>query len=103
MPCEDDEEDNEALISTISQNYVPKNIIQIEDISRETTIAQILNFAAKKIKSLGFPSMDLKMGYMQPSLVDASQNDDPAAPLSDFEDPLQVISSQELYAACNMH
>ena len=103
MPCENDEEDNEAVISTISDNYMPQNIILIEDISRETTIAQILNFAAKKIKSLGFPSMDLKMGYMQPSLVDASQNDDHAAPLSDFEDPLQVISSQQLYAACNMH
>ena len=50
MPCEDDEEDNEAHISTISENYVPKNIIQIEDISRDTTIGQILNFAAKKIK-----------------------------------------------------
>ena len=103
MPCENDEEDNEAVISTISDNYMPQNIILIEDISRETTISQILNFAAKRIKSLGFPSMDLKMGYMQPSLVDASQNDDHAAPLSDFEDPLQVISSQQLYAACNMH
>ena len=78
MPCEDDEEDIEALISTISENYVPKNIIQIEDISRDTTIAQILKFAAKKIKSLGFPSMDLKMGFMQPSLVDASPNDNHA-------------------------
>ena len=79
------------------------DIIQIEDISRETTISQILDFAAKRIKCLGFPSMDLKMGFMQQSLVDALQNDNHAAPLSDFEDPLQVISSQELYAACNMH
>ena len=81
---------------------MPKNIIQIEDISRETTISQILNFAAKRIKSLRFPSMDLKMGFMQQSLVDALQNDNHAAPPSYFEDPQQVPPSLVLYSVCNM-
>ena len=44
MPCENDEEDYEAVNTTASDNYMPKDIIQIEDISRETTISQILNF-----------------------------------------------------------
>ena len=41
------------------------DIILIEDISRKTTVAQILNFAAKRVQVLGFPKMVLKMGYLQ--------------------------------------
>ena len=43
MPCENDEEDNEAVISTISDNYMPKNIIQVEDISRKSPAVDIQN------------------------------------------------------------
>ena len=81
MPCENDEEDNEAVNMTASDNYMPKDIIHIEVISRKTTIAQILKFAAKRIHLLGFPRMDLKMGFMQQTLIDPLQNDDSAVPL----------------------
>ena len=44
----------------------PNDLVHIEDVSRKTTIGEILNIVSRRIHYLGFPKMDLNMGLLQP-------------------------------------
>ena len=63
--CEETEEDHDAVNMTVSENPEPNDLVNIEDVSRKTTIGEILNIVTKRIHYLGFPKMDLNMGLLQ--------------------------------------
>ena len=73
------------------------DIILIEDISRTTTIEQILKFAAKKVQVLGFPTMVLKMGYMQPQPHDHEDMEGISRPPTNAPAPNTVCLHTTLY------
>ena len=64
--CEETEEDHDAVNMTVSENPEPNDLVNIEDVSRKTTIGEILNIVSRRIHYLGFPKMDLNMGLLQP-------------------------------------
>ena len=66
-PCEEAEEDPDTVNMAACENIEPNDLVHIEDISRKTTIAEILNIVSKRIHYLGFPKMDLTMGLLQPT------------------------------------
>ena len=78
-----------------SENAVHDDLVHIKDVSRKTTIAEILNIAAKRINFLGFPKLDLKMGLMQHTSQEPADNDDIAAPPSHAENLPQVPASHK--------
>ena len=64
-PCEEPVETNEAANMAAAGDQETDDLVHIEDVSRKTTIRDILKIAADRLHYLGFPKMDLKMGFLQ--------------------------------------
>ena len=95
--CEETEEDHDAVNMTVSENPEPNDLVNIEDVSRKTTIGEILNIVTKRIHYLGFPKMDLNMGLLQPtSQLPAAEDGDLSTSLPQDEPPHQVPSTPKL-------
>eukprot|EP00964_Phaeocystis_antarctica_P148352 scaffold115180_cov121-Phaeocystis_antarctica.AAC.1 len=60
-PCEEPVETNEAANMAAAGDQETDDLVHIEDVSRKTTIGEILKIAADGLHYLGFPKMDLKM------------------------------------------
>ena len=52
MCCEEAEEDPDTVNMAACENIEPNDLVHIEDISRKTTIAEILNIVSKRIHEL---------------------------------------------------
>ena len=95
--CEETEEDHDAVNMTVSENPEPNDIVNIEDVSRKTTIGEILNIVTKRIHYLGFPKMDLNMGLLHPtSQLPAAEDGDLSTSLPQDEPPHQVPFTPKL-------
>ena len=60
-------ETNEAanMAAPAAEDQETDELVHIEDVSRKTTIREILKIAADRLHYLGFPKRDLKMGFLQ--------------------------------------
>ncbi len=91
-PCEEHVETNEAanMAAPAAEDQETDELVHIEDVSRKTTIREILKIAADRLHYLGFPKMDLKMGFLQQTSKEPQECDVAASsPQADF--PSQVL------------
>jgi hypothetical protein len=49
------------------QSSFQETLVQIEDVSRNTTIQSILNIVQLRLSRLGFTEMTLRMAYISPT------------------------------------
>ena len=103
-PCEEAEEDPDTVNMTACENIEPNDLVHIEDVSRKTTIGEILNIVTKRIHYLGFPKMDLNMGLLHPtSQLPAAEDGDLSTSLPQDELPHQVPSTQNCSCSHSVH
>ena len=96
-PCTHD-----TVNMTVSEDPEPNDLVHIEDVSRKTTIGEILNIVTKRIHYLGFPKMDLNMGLLQPtSQLPAAEDGDLSTSLPQDESPHKVPSTHASTQNCS--
>ena len=66
-------------------HYPLEDVVHIEDVTRTTTVATILDVVARRLSRLGFQPMNLNMAIVKPTQLAASSvvNPGPPVPLPD--------------------
>ena len=66
-------------------HYLLQDVVHIEDVTRMTTVATILDVVARRLSRMGFQAMNLNMAIVKPAQLEASSvvNPGPPVPLPD--------------------
>ena len=65
-PCPSNDGEDAACEGT-DQSSFEETLVQIEDVSRNTTVHSILNIVGLRLSRLGFTEMTLRMAYISPT------------------------------------
>ena len=66
-PCPSNNLGEDAICEGTDQSSFEETLVQIEDVSRNTTVQSILNIVALRLSRLGFTEMTLRMAYISPT------------------------------------
>jgi hypothetical protein len=84
-PCPSNDGEDATCEGT-DQCSFEETLVQIEDVSRNTTVQSILNIVGLRLSRLGFTEMTLRMAYISPT------SSEPQAPINPCQ--VHVYSTQ---------